>query len=49
MNQPKDRLASWIQKKRKRYIYLMSTRGPPQTQGHIQTESEGMEEVIPCK
>ena len=24
------------------YIYMLSTRDPPQTQGHIQTESEGL-------
>ena len=28
---------------------MLSTRYPPQTQGHIQTENEGMEEGIPCK
>ena len=32
-----------------RPIYMLSTRDPPQTQGHIQTESEGMEKDIPCK
>ena len=28
---------------------MMSARDPRQTQGHIQTESEGMEKDIPCK
>ena len=28
---------------------MLSTRDPLQTQGHIQTESEGMEKDIPCK
>ena len=32
-----------------RPIYMLSTRDPLQTQGHIQTESEGMEKDIPCK
>ena len=32
-----------------RSIYMMSTRDPLQTWGHIQTESEGMEKDIPCK
>ena len=28
---------------------MLSTRDPLQNQGHIQTESEGMEKDIPCK
>ena len=28
---------------------MLSIRDPLQTQGHIQTESEGMEKDIPCK
>ena len=28
---------------------MLSTRDPPQNKGHIQTESEGLEKVIPCK
>ena len=28
---------------------MLSTRDPPQTQGHIQTESEGLERDISCK
>ena len=32
-----------------RPVYMLSTRDPPQTQGHIQTESEGMVKDIPCK
>ena len=30
-------------------LYMLSTRDPPQTQEHIQTESEGLEEHISCK
>ena len=40
----RHRLAEWIQKQDP-YIYC-STRDPLQTQGHIQTESEGMEKDI---
>ena len=29
-----------------RPIYMLSTRDPSQTQGHIQTESEGLEKDI---
>ena len=32
-----------------RPVYTLSTRDPRQTQGHIQTESEGMEKDIPYK
>ena len=32
-----------------RPLYMLSTRDPPQNQGHIQTESEGLEKDIPCK
>ena len=32
-----------------RPVYMLSTRDPLQIQRHIQTESEGMEEGIPCK
>ena len=32
-----------------RPIHMLSTGDPLQTQGHIQTESEGMEKDIPCK
>ena len=28
---------------------MMSTKDPPQTWGHIQTESEGLEKDISCK
>ena len=31
------------------FIYMLPTRDLLQAQGHIQTESEGMEEGIPCK
>ena len=39
----RHRLAEWIQKQDP-YIYCLR-----ETQGHIQTESEGMEKDIPCK
>ena len=32
-----------------RPLYILSTRDPPQTQGQIQTESEGLEKDISCK
>ena len=40
------RLAEWI---KKQDMYMLSTRDPLQTQGDIQTESEGMGKDIPCK
>ena len=45
MPQPKDRLAEWI-KKNKTPIYVVYKR-PTSKQGHIQTESEGLEKEIP--
>ena len=27
-------------------LYMLSTRDPPQTKGHIQTENEGLEKVF---
>ena len=42
----RQRLAEWIQKQDP---YILSTRDPPQNKGKIQTESEGLEKVIPCK
>ena len=35
--------------KKTRPLGMLSTRDPPQTKGHIQTESEGMEKDISCK
>ena len=35
--------------KKTRLLYMVSTRDPPQTLGHIQTETEGLEKDIPCK
>ena len=32
-----------------RPLYVLSTRDPPQTKLHIQTESEGLEKDISCK
>ena len=39
----RHRLAEWIQT---RPVYMLSTRDPLQTQGHIQTESEGMKKIF---
>ena len=47
MLQPKDKDWSNVYKN-KTPIYA-AKRGPPQTQGHIQTESEGLEKDISCK
>ena len=41
----RHRLAKWIQKTRP--IYMLSLRDPLHFQGHIQIESEKMEENIP--
>ena len=43
---PKD--IDWLNGYKTRPIYMLSTRDPVQTQGHIQTESEGMEKDVPC-
>ena len=32
-----------------RSLYMLPTRDPPQNNGHIQTESEGLGKDIPCK
>ena len=32
-----------------RPLYMLSTRDPPQTKGHIQTEGEELEKDISCK
>ena len=32
-----------------RPLYMLSTRHPPQTKGHIQTESKGLEKDTSCK
>ena len=32
-----------------RPLYMLLTRDPPQTKGHLQTESEGLEKDISCK
>ena len=47
MPQPKDK-TSWMNTKR-RPLYMLSTRDPPQNKGHIQTESEGLEKDIAHK
>ena len=43
----RQRLAERIQKQDP-YICCL-TRDPPQSKGHIQTESEGLEKDFPCK
>ena len=43
----RHRLAGWIKKIKP--ISMLSTRGPPQTYGHFQTESKGLGEGISCK
>ena len=47
MPQPKDK--DWLNGYKTRPLYMMSTRDPPQTYGHIQTESTGLEKDISCK
>ena len=47
MLQPKD--IHWLSGYKTRPIYMLFTRGPLQFLGHIQTESERIEEDIPCK
>ena len=44
MPQPKDN-PGWMDTKI-RPLYMLSTRDPTQTKGHIQTESEGLEKDI---
>ena len=44
----RQRLAEWI-KKKKRPLYMLPTRDPPENKRNIQTESEGLEKDIPCK
>ena len=43
----RHRLSKWIQKQDS--SYMLSTRDPLQTSGHIQTESEGLEKDISRK
>ena len=47
MLQPKGK--DWLNGYKKRPLYMLSTRDPPQNKGHIQTESEGLEKYIPRK
>ena len=44
MPQPKDK--DWLNGYKITPLYMLSTRQPPQTKGHIQTESEGLEKVF---
>ena len=43
----RQRLAEWNTKTKP--LYMLSTRDSPQNNGHIQTESQGLEKDIPCK
>ena len=43
----RQRLDKWIKKIVP--LYMLSTRDPPQTKGHIKTESEGLEKDISYK
>ena len=45
----RQRLGEWIKKNTTRPLYMLSTREPPRNNGHIQTESEGLEKDIPHK
>ena len=47
MLQPKEK-TGWMDKKT-RPLYMLSPRDSPQNRGHIQTESEGLENDIPHK
>ena len=42
LNVPTKTKTGWMDKKT-RPLYTLSTRDPPQTKGHIQTESQGLE------
>ena len=46
MSQAKDK--HWLNGYKKRPLYVLSTRDPPQTKGHIQAECEGLEKDISC-
>ena len=47
MPQPKDK--DWLNGYKNKLLYMLSTKGPPQNKGHIQTESEELEKDIPRK
>ena len=47
-NAPTKRQTGWMDTKI-RPLYMLSTKDPPQTKGHIQTESEGLEKDISHK
>ena len=44
MPQPKDK--DWLNGYKNKPLYMLSPRDPPQTKGHIQTESEGLEKIF---
>ena len=47
MYQPK--VNDWLNGYKKRPLYMLSTRDPPQNTGHIQAESQGLEKDISHK
>ena len=47
MPQTKDK--DWLNGYKTRPLRMLSTRDPPQNNGHIQTESEGLEKDISHK
>ena len=47
MPQPKDK--DWLNGYKSKTPIYVSTRDPPQSKGHIQTESEGLEKNISLK
>ena len=47
MPQPKDKV--WLNGYKHKTPMYGVKRDPPQTKGHIQTESEGLEKDISCK
>ena len=36
----------WLNGYKNKPLYMLSPRDPPQTKGHIQTESEGLEKIF---
>ena len=47
MPQPKDK--DWLNGYKNKPPYTLSIRDPPQTKGHMHSESEVMEKAISCK
>ena len=49
LNVPNQKTKTVRMDTKTRPLYMLSTKDPLQTKGHIQTESEGLEKDIPCK